>query len=246
MDTYKATNRLNGKFYIGSTKNFEKRKKGHLKSRENYPFQNALRNNPEAFEWEVWSDDSDEPVLEQALLDMWFGKEQCYNLNPYASRPSLETSVKNGRKAFENKTGIFDEEWRSSEDFRVHQRKAGAAGGRKIVELGLGIHDSDYKASEQYIETRRKTGARMAEEGVGMFTPEVKERAREARMTALCQPVTLISPSGEEMSFPSLREANRVTEITRSQIKSMLESKDCKYSRLGWKAYLGEVKGKEG
>jgi len=87
MDTYKATNTTNGKFYIGSTTNFEKRKKAHLNCTENYPFQNALRNNPEAFEWEVWSDDSDEPILEQALLDMWFGKECCYNLNPSATRP---------------------------------------------------------------------------------------------------------------------------------------------------------------
>jgi group I intron endonuclease len=87
MDTYKATNTTNGKFYIGSSLDFESRKYRHLRSRKNYPFQNALRKNPEAFEWEVWSDDSDEPVLEQALLDMWFGCEQCYNLNPIANRP---------------------------------------------------------------------------------------------------------------------------------------------------------------
>ena len=87
MDTYKATNTTNGKFYIGSTTNFEERKKKHLRSKENYPFQNALRKNPEVFEWEVWSDDSDEPILEQALLDMWFGKECCYNLNPSAKHP---------------------------------------------------------------------------------------------------------------------------------------------------------------
>jgi hypothetical protein len=87
MDTYKATNTTNGKFYIGSTTNFEKRKQDHLKSPHSYPFQNALRKNPEAFEWEVWSDDSDEPILEQALLDMWFGKECCYNLNPSATHP---------------------------------------------------------------------------------------------------------------------------------------------------------------
>jgi hypothetical protein len=87
MDTYKATNTTNGKFYIGSTTNFDKRKKDHLCSSLSYPFQNALRKNPEAFEWEVWSDGSDEPVLEQALLDMWFGKECCYNLNPSATRP---------------------------------------------------------------------------------------------------------------------------------------------------------------
>jgi hypothetical protein len=87
MDTYKATNTTNGKFYIGSTNNFERRREEHLSSGANYPFQNALRKDPEAFEWEVWSDDFDEPVLEQALLDMWYGKECCYNLNPSATRP---------------------------------------------------------------------------------------------------------------------------------------------------------------
>lgn len=87
MDTYKATNTLNGKFYIGSTVNFEERKKSHLTSKDNYPFQNALRANPGAFVWEVWSDGSENRELEQALLDMWYGKEQCYNLNPIASAP---------------------------------------------------------------------------------------------------------------------------------------------------------------
>lgn len=87
MYTYKATNTTNGKFYIGSSTNFEERKKAHLRSKESYPFQNALRKNPDLFEWEVWSDDSDEPILEQALLDMWFGKEYCYNLNPSAKHP---------------------------------------------------------------------------------------------------------------------------------------------------------------
>lgn len=91
MITYVATNTLNGKFYIGSTKDFENRKKDHLKNKNNYPFQNALRKNPEVFEWEVHSDDCDKPVLEQALLDMWFGKECCYNLNPFAEHPPNAT-----------------------------------------------------------------------------------------------------------------------------------------------------------
>jgi len=86
MDTYRATNTLNGKFYIGSTSNFNRRKRQHLCSQKNLPFANALRKNPEAFVWEVWSDDSDEPILEQALLDMWVGTEQCYNICPVANR----------------------------------------------------------------------------------------------------------------------------------------------------------------
>ena len=100
MITYIATNVTNGKFYIGSTKDFEDRKKGHLKSKENYPFQNALRANPDAFEWEVWSDESKGRELEQALLDMWFGKGQCYNLskNAYCPTPPSFRSKEHRRK----------------------------------------------------------------------------------------------------------------------------------------------------
>lgn len=85
MDTYIARNTLNGKFYIGSTKNFETRKKEHSTSNKSLPFQNALRKNPEAFEWEIHTDDSENRELEQALLDMFFGTEMCYNLSPYAN-----------------------------------------------------------------------------------------------------------------------------------------------------------------
>jgi hypothetical protein len=99
MDTYKATNTLNGKFYIGSTVNFQERKAAHLRSKENYPFQNALRANPGAFEWEVWSDDSEDRELEQALLDMWFGKEQCYNLSPTVSEPPRYEWTEERRRA---------------------------------------------------------------------------------------------------------------------------------------------------
>jgi hypothetical protein len=90
MITYKATNTLNGRFYIGSSRNwetYEKRKKSHLRGSYDYFFHRELKNSPEAFEWETVEDSLEEPVLEQALLDMWFGKEQCYNLSPEASRP---------------------------------------------------------------------------------------------------------------------------------------------------------------
>jgi hypothetical protein len=90
MITYIATNTINGKFYIGSTVCFETRKKQHLRSRSNYPFQNALRQNPEVFIWETVEDESKEPILEQSLLDMWYGKECCYNLSSSASRIGVE------------------------------------------------------------------------------------------------------------------------------------------------------------
>ena len=98
MITYIATNTLNGKFYIGSTRTrLDDRRKSHLKSELNYPFQNALRKNPEAFEWDVFEDDSEDRVLEQALLDTWFGFEQCYNLSSRATGWGPE-HVKRGNK----------------------------------------------------------------------------------------------------------------------------------------------------
>jgi group I intron endonuclease len=89
MITYKAINTQNGKFYIGSTIDFERRKKEHLRTKFSSPFHNTLRKNPGAFEWEIIEDDSDEPILEQALLDMWFGTEQCYNLCQFSNRPPI-------------------------------------------------------------------------------------------------------------------------------------------------------------
>jgi group I intron endonuclease len=89
--TYIATNTLNGKFYIGSTNNLPQRIYDHINCHRNYPFQNALRKNPDKFVWESYEDSSDEPILEQNLLDMWYGKGQCYNLNPVAGRPPVCT-----------------------------------------------------------------------------------------------------------------------------------------------------------
>jgi hypothetical protein len=84
MQTYIARNTRNGKFYIGSTKNFNVRKKAHLGNQGNFPFHRDLRKNHNDFEWEVFEDDSEERELEQALLDMFFGKKMCYNLCPFA------------------------------------------------------------------------------------------------------------------------------------------------------------------
>jgi predicted GIY-YIG superfamily endonuclease len=84
MITYLARNTRNGKFYIGSTKNFANRKKEHLANKGNFPFHRALRANPDDFEWETFEDQSEGRELEQALLDMFFGTEMCYNLCPSA------------------------------------------------------------------------------------------------------------------------------------------------------------------
>lgn len=95
MQTYIATNTLNGKFYIGSAINFEKRKRQHLKSKSSRPFHADLRENSKAFEWTVWTDDTDDSILERALLEMWHGKEQCYNMSPVAMERGMPIRVTN-------------------------------------------------------------------------------------------------------------------------------------------------------
>jgi hypothetical protein len=86
--TYTAINLTNKKFYVGSTVNFEGRKKSHLKEDRNYPFQNSLRSDPENFYWVVSEDDGlDDRSEEQYYLDFYHGTVWCYNLNPKASVP---------------------------------------------------------------------------------------------------------------------------------------------------------------
>lgn len=168
MDTYKATNTTNGRFYIGSTTNFERRKYEHLRSLDNLPFQNALRKNPEAFEWEVWSDDSDEPILEQALLDMWCGKECCYNLNSRADRVNKEFCTQGGKtqgyKNVVDGTGFLSPDWLGSEAHIEHQRRAGKAGGLttgfKHLQNGTGLFS---QTREQLSENSKKANSQIWE-----------------------------------------------------------------------------------
>ena len=177
MDTYKSTNTLNGRFYIGSTKDFEKRKKQHLTSKDNYPFQNALRKNPEVFEWEVWSDDSDEPILEQALLEMWFGTEQCYNLNPKADRPPSQAgkkrskgAVKKTSEAHRGKTRSLTTKQKLSE--AAKRRRHSENTKRKISENNKGKHSKS--PSE---ETRKK----LSEAGKGKtHSEQTREKIAKA------------------------------------------------------------------
>ena len=213
METYKATNTLNGKFYIGSTNNFSRRKIEHLRSTKNLPFQNALRKNPGVFEWEVWGDDSQDPILEQALLDMWFGTEQCYNLNPNASKPPncVATRKANGMKALVEKTGIFS---LSREEAVLNGKKAhldhpglasrsGRASGKKAAEEKTGIHSQSPEerkrlsveggkaAAEKFSlgVTCKETGAvyssaREAERATGVHNSAIGACCRGVRKTA--------------------------------------------------------------
>ena len=72
--------------YTGSTVDFEKRQKNHLNSKENYPFQNALKVRP--FYWICSEDDGlDDRSEEQHYLNFYFGSKWSLNLSPHAVSP---------------------------------------------------------------------------------------------------------------------------------------------------------------
>ena len=105
MITYAAINLTNKKFYVGSTIDFEGRVKKHHSSRDDYPFQNSLRKNPESFYWIVSEDDGlDTREEEQYYLDFYYGTMWSYNLNAKADCPPN----------LRGRTGQWSEESRAS------------------------------------------------------------------------------------------------------------------------------------
>jgi group I intron endonuclease len=179
MDTYIATNTTNGKFYIGSSNNFEKRKQQHLDSTESYPFQNALRKDPDAFEWEVWHDDSENRELEQALLDMWYGKEQCYNLNPVATTPPSWKGKKHTLKTKKLQSESKKGDKNPAKRLEVRQKMSDS-------HTGVPLSDSTRKAMSVAGKGRAKTEAhkqKIRESILGQTrSAEAKERMRRAHL----------------------------------------------------------------
>lgn len=80
---YKATNLINGKSYIGQTKNFEIRKSQHLKAKDNYIFHLALKKyGAMNFEWTILEECKDEELNEKEIY--WIEQYDTYN-NGYNS-----------------------------------------------------------------------------------------------------------------------------------------------------------------
>jgi len=85
MITYKVTNIINGKWYVGSTNDFERRKSEHLRHKYNDHFHRSLQKNPNNFHWQIIKvDNLNTRDYEQKILDEHYGTLYCYNVNPNA------------------------------------------------------------------------------------------------------------------------------------------------------------------
>lgn len=248
MITYIARNISNGKFYIGSTLDFEKRKRQHLLSKENYPFQNALRQNPDIFEWEIIEDKSSERILEQSLLDMWFGKEICYNLNSKANNPPIvdkEINYSNGKNVENMKLGFHNPEYRNSKKYKKMQMDTG----KKCAELKIGIHSEEYKKSNRSKEVSSNngkiTGKRNFLNKKGIFDPNYKNsqkfiedtKKRLERTKEVCsKSIIIIEPNGKEYTFYSMNDAERKLGI-KNQTISRTAKRGTAITKGKWKGW---------
>lgn len=102
-------------FYYGQTNNFDRRKREHLSAlqkqkHDNIILQNAY-NKHNLFHFEECAYENNENLLtelEQLVIDEWFGKPYCANINPNADKPP---STK-GKKLKRTNSGIKQtEEW---------------------------------------------------------------------------------------------------------------------------------------
>jgi len=205
---YKATNKLNGKWYVGSTlQDLESRILQHKNKVGNYPFQNALRKNPKSFTWEVLSEvDGDDRSHEQEILDCFFGSEYCYNLSPYAnggrgwSDISPETQQKNGKNVacFYHSLSENDPEL-----YHSHQSEKGKKGA-KVVHLSKGEDGKGNHAKrmgERSVEVRRKDPEKMGRE-MKRASHRVRRNGKSRRIKAT------YTKTGDEIVFDSYSHAH--------------------------------------
>jgi group I intron endonuclease len=140
--TYRAVNKNNGKWYVGSTtRDLQVRASEHLMNETNDPFHNALRKNPDNFQWEVLSEIESEKVdrsHEQEVLDVWYGSSYCYNVSSSATGmcPNLakRAGKLGGDSNVKNQTGMFTPECR--EKLNEWATKGGKSSWGSLTEIG--------------------------------------------------------------------------------------------------------------
>ena len=135
--------------------------------------------------------------MEQALLEMWFGKEQCYNLSSVAGRPGPEVCKSAGRKSAFLKHLEKDADGKSKA-----AREMGKMGGQKTKQGKLGCMGYTLDQMSQRSKAIHQKHPNLASK-MGTISAIKNSAAKSKRVTCL--------DTGEV--FPSISEASRQTGI---------------------------------
>ena len=187
---YRVTNMVNGKVYIGQTRNLSRRWGDHKRAGCDFHFHRAIRKHgAENFKFEV----IDECLSshEADLQEVYFIKESCSHRSEYgynktlggtsivgfsdesiAARRGREVSLETRKKLAEASRGFrHSEETKDLLRKKATGRKVTEETKRKLAESGLGRKQSE--------ETRRKKSAALKGR---KFSPETIERLRAASL----------------------------------------------------------------
>lgn len=194
MIIYRAVNTKNGKWYVGSTKDFEERKRSHLESKAKTPFHNALRKCPKSFIWEVLEEyEGEDREPEQIILDCWWGTKYCYNVSSSATgfNSDMARKAANARTEEGKKQGGRVSGPRVGRETHINHPEKMIENGKNTLALLIERnpnHQSDAGKIGGKTGSREKKkvgGLKCKENGLGMFAIPPEERSKISRENAL-------------------------------------------------------------
>lgn len=210
--TYRATNKRNGKWYVGSTQQpLDSRIRQHITYKINDEFHNSLRKNPDHYTWEVLSEtEGDDRSHEQEILDVFVGSRYCMNISRFAaggngwSHISDEIRSENGRKFMENFHSLSETD---PKKYKQHQSKAGKGGAeevhRETNEKGQSKHAIEM--SRKGVETRRKNPEKMSDDA-----KRAAQKTRKPGGTRRQRVQATYVSTGDVVVFDTIRTASKL------------------------------------
>lgn len=177
--------------------------------------------------------DDEKRELEIKLIREAWDKYPNLSLNETATYGCpTEILSENGKRHYENRTGIFS---LTEEEMIEVRKKAGKNSVEKHKELGIGLFGL---TPEQRKETGRKVGNKLKEQGIGLFgrTPEqiyeCAKKAAKASAEKKSKEFTFRSPEGKIVTGKNLRKFCRENNLYSSAMISVKQGKQSHHK--GW------------
>jgi hypothetical protein len=122
--------------------------------------------------------------------------------------------VGHARKWLENLDYFPDGYFELWDIYENYSGKFAVKNGKTSFERKVGCHSPDFLKSEKRRLSSQRVGLRNVELGTGFCNESARQKSKET----LSKPIKCLIPGGQELFFPSAREAERVLCISQSTI----------------------------
>ena len=244
MIIYMATNKINGKKYIGQTvKELTERKKGHkydaLHRNRNIPFHNAIKKyGMDNFEWDViWkgTERQDDPYLLDRM-ERRFMKE-------YEPEYNVRTGGQNGYRHSDDTKEKMKETWRTTRQDRLQKFIVTTPDGTEVYidDLSLYCQENDLhygamiRVAAGYARTHKKYSIVYRDKMDRERAEHTRQNQSKANSRNLrYETVKLVSPDNDIYEVSNISEFCREHDLSRSAISLVI--KGYRKSHKGWRA----------